>query len=357
MAKIGIDVGHGVNTFPPNKGVFRNGIGYAEHTFNSNVAIALKKSLEDAGHKIYMAQQPMKAEVGLNARTRYYNGLDLDLIVSIHANAGVAAAKGLCAFYWEGSKNGKKLADAYAKALKETNYNVYSGGTFPSKLNHWSNFAMLRDTVAPTILTENGFMTNAAEHLLLFRSPEFIKDVAEIHAKAIATYLGVKYESNIKEPTIIIEAPKTIVKGISTPEPNNKPTSQGQSDKIKLIQTFLNDVYYADVDIDGYDGPKTRKALLKGLQKELNVQFKAGLSVDGIWGTNTEKAIVTVKNGAKGNITKLLQAALILEGYNTNGFDIYFGDGTEKAVRALQKANDLKADGIAGKATFKQLFK
>ena len=33
MAKIGVDIGHGKNTFPPSKGVYRNRKGYAGDIF------------------------------------------------------------------------------------------------------------------------------------------------------------------------------------------------------------------------------------------------------------------------------------------------------------------------------------
>lgn len=107
---------------------------------------------------------------------------------------------------------------------------------------------------------------------------------------------------------------------------------------------------------DGIYGPKTKRALLKVLQSELNKQFGKCLSVDGIWGPKTSAAIVNVRKGAKGNITKVLQGALICNGYTTNGFDGIFGSGTETAVRKFQAARGISADGIAGRQTFAKMF-
>lgn len=107
---------------------------------------------------------------------------------------------------------------------------------------------------------------------------------------------------------------------------------------------------------DGIYGPNTKKALLKVLQSELNKQFGKGLAVDGIWGPKTKAAIVTVRKGARGNITKVLQGALICNGYDTNGFDGIFGSGTETALRKYQITSGLGVDGIAGKATFARMF-
>lgn len=107
---------------------------------------------------------------------------------------------------------------------------------------------------------------------------------------------------------------------------------------------------------DGIYGPVTKKHLVKTLQHELNSQFGAGLNEDGIWGPKTRAACVNVRRGAKGDITRVLQGALICNGYNTNGFDGIFGGGTESAVKSYQSDHGLSADGIAGKATFASLL-
>jgi N-acetylmuramoyl-L-alanine amidase len=350
MARIGLDIGHGVDTFPPNKGVVVDGRGYAEHTFNANVGIALKKLLEAQGHLVYMAQQPFKTEVPLTSRTNYYNSLNLDLVISIHANAGDPSADGLCAFFWGGSTKGEKAADLYAKHVKTYGYELYSDGTYPSQRNHWSNFHMLRETDAPAILTENGFMTNKTEFELIFKSTKFVTDVAVIHAKLVADYFGTKY---VPETIDAI----TTVPVSTNKKPNNTSTSQGKSEVIKDIQRTLNTKYATKISIDGYDGPKTRSALIKGLQTELNKQYKAGLNVDGLWGAKTRAAIVTIKEGARGNLTWILQALLFLNGYSVGKLDSIFGDATLKAVKAFQKAKGLTADGLAGKGTIEKLIK
>lgn len=131
----------------------------------------------------------------------------------------------------------------------------------------------------------------------------------------------------------------------ATPEPA-KPVNGA----IAQVQTWCGS------DADGIYGPNTKRALLKVLQNELNKQFGKGLSVDGIWGPKTRAACVNVRQGARGNITKALQGALICNGYDTNGFDGIFGSGTKGAVRQYQADHGLSDDGIAGKNTFANLF-
>ena len=64
----------------------------------------------------------------------------------------------------------------------------------------------------------------------------------------------------------------------------------------------------------------------------------------------------TLKKGARGNITKLLQEKLVSLGYNTNGIDGIFGSATKKAIISFQKSNGLVADGIVGQNTWRKLI-
>ncbi|MFC8563874.1 peptidoglycan-binding protein [Peribacillus frigoritolerans] len=134
------------------------------------------------------------------------------------------------------------------------------------------------------------------------------------------------------------------------------PAKDSGNQTIKSIQRKLNSRYRTKIDVDGYYGPNTKKALIKGFQTELNKQYGAKINVDGIWGPKTKAASPNVREGAVGNITYILQAALFLEGHNPHGMDGIFGSGTEIAVKAFQRANGLSADGIAGENTFAKLF-
>lgn len=107
---------------------------------------------------------------------------------------------------------------------------------------------------------------------------------------------------------------------------------------------------------DGIYGPDTKRHLVRKLQQELNAQFGAGLADDGIWGPKTRAACVNVRRGAKGDITRVLQGALICRGYDTGGFDGVFGGKTYDAVRSYQADHGLSDDGVAGKATFGSLL-
>lgn len=89
---------------------------------------------------------------------------------------------------------------------------------------------------------------------------------------------------------------------------------------------------------------------IKRLQQECNNQGFSNQAVDGIAGTNTLNGCPTLKKGAQGNITKLLQERL---GISADGI---FGSNTKAAVIGFQNSNGLSADGIVGKNTWRKLL-
>lgn len=133
-------------------------------------------------------------------------------------------------------------------------------------------------------------------------------------------------------------------------------------------QQFMEEVRGVKVDIQQavpvVSKPKpprkivTGKDIFKELQRELNDQLRANLRVDGVPGTKTLNECPTVRQGAKGNITKWIQKRLIALGYNVGiwGADGSFGDGTYNAVKTFQKAKGLTPDGIIGQNTWKKLL-
>ena len=96
-------------------------------------------------------------------------------------------------------------------------------------------------------------------------------------------------------------------------------------------------------------------AWIRSLQAELNAQgFRDSngnkLVVDGIAGSKTLSACPTLKVGARGNITKLMQQKV---GVSADGI---FGNGTKQAVINYQRSKGLAADGIVGRNTWRKLL-
>lgn len=200
--KVGIDIGHGENTWETGggKGVKVDGKVYEEHHFNSAVGMKVEDRLQELGIETYMAQKPFQNDVPLGTRTRNYNAKDMDIVVSIHANSATASAKGAGAFYWHTSSGSKRLAQLFMKHWLTTVEGVgqYSTGAIASVPKTWTNFHMCRETAMPSILVECGFMTNANDFEYIFGSKKdkYISQVAETIVKAVCEYLGVTYKAS-----------------------------------------------------------------------------------------------------------------------------------------------------------------
>lgn len=97
-------------------------------------------------------------------------------------------------------------------------------------------------------------------------------------------------------------------------------------------------------------------AWVEELQTECNRQKYSKQSIDGKVGPKTIAGCPTIKQGASGNITKLLQRVLRAYGFDCGNIDGAFGDKTYNAVIEFQKSRSLVPDGIVGKNTWKALL-
>ena len=209
MAYIGLDIGHGVNTWENGggKGVERNGKVYEEHDFNSKIAIATKALLEAQGHKVtYGLQQPNSKDMPLTARTNKFNALGVDFVISMHANAGAESVDGRCVFYWHDHTNSKKLAENIVKAIHDKGYSTHGNGLHASMTGSWTNLHMVRETKMTAILIEYGFMTNAKDFEYIFGSKQnqYVKDMAEATVKGVQAYLGQSTALKAQNATVTV---------------------------------------------------------------------------------------------------------------------------------------------------------
>lgn len=101
-----------------------------------------------------------------------------------------------------------------------------------------------------------------------------------------------------------------------------------------------------------------------GISVTNSVTSQAPISTSGIRpgvvATNTPRPSATpaptsLKNGSSGSAVKSLQSRLKELGYYTGSVDGDFGDQTESAVRAFQRASGLTVDGKAGTQTLTKL--
>ena len=199
----------------------------------------------------------------LQTRVKRANDADADAYVSIHYNALDGKfdgndPEGLSIHICPGSDRGRRLAENVIKHLK-------TGTTQKNRGIVESNFYVLKETKMVAILTENGFMDNKREAILM-QDVNFQKEVAREHAMGICDYFGVKYvpeEAKVEQPTygaLKLGSKGDGVKGL-------------QADLMRLGYVFAGGV-------DGSFGYGTESAV-KAFQK------RSGLVADGIAGPLT----------------------------------------------------------------------
>lgn len=253
------------------------------------------------GHTVYDCTDDVGATQNANLRNivNKCNSRKVDLDVSIHLNAG--GGTGTEVYVYSDSSKAKGYAQRIVNNI--SNYlDIRNRG-----VKTRTNLYVLRKTKSPSLLIECCFVDNEIDK--------------------------VKWNSD--------KCAKAIVEGILNVTVNNvthteasKPTPTTNNNTTKI----------------NYDGWVAR------LQTELNNQFHKGLNVDGLRGPKTLDACVTVKRGARGNITKLIQERLNSVGFNIS-VDGIFGGGTENAVKVFQRNRGLSQDGIVGRNTWEWLLK
>ena len=192
--KILIDNGHGYNT--PGKcspdGRLR------EYKYTREVAAVVVSKLKALGYDAELVT-PETYDVSLNTRVRRINeicrkvGAKNVLVVSIHNNAAKGDGKWHDATGWSGwvapnaSTNSKRLAQAlYAEAERRS----LKGNRSVPPCKYWvGNFAIIRDTLCPAVLTENLFQDNR-EDVNFLLSDKGREAIAQLHIKGVINYIN-----------------------------------------------------------------------------------------------------------------------------------------------------------------------
>jgi peptidoglycan hydrolase-like protein with peptidoglycan-binding domain len=148
-----------------------------------------------------------------------------------------------------------------------------------------------------------------------------------------------------------------------------------KGERVKQLQTRLQELGYFDGDITGTFNGATRTAL-KAFQKKMGIQADGVATTDVqtiLYSASALSAAITVtpsptitatiappsdtvRKGDTGQDVKQVQRMLTSLGYYTGKIDGKFGVGTYEAVLAFQTKNSLTADGICGSVTIEALF-
>lgn len=148
----------------------------------------------------------------------------------------------------------------------------------------------------------------------------------------------------------IIAEPGSTSGSTSSSSSNNKT----QVTTNKNIQKWLNSAYNSGLVVDGSLGNASKKAIIKGMQKE------CGVVADGSWGPASKKAYKTISKGNKNNTVnkvKLVQCALARKGYWNTSLTGTFDNDMRNKVMLYQRSAGLSVDGSVGPNTIVALFK
>jgi N-acetylmuramoyl-L-alanine amidase len=187
---IALDDGHGMQT-PGKRTPYISEIGryIPENEFNRAAVRFLDSELRRCGFRTLLVA-PTDADTSLKSRTDLANVRRADAYISIHYNAYDSAfngydPEGLSVHVYPGSKGSRKLAECVIKYLAQ-------GTSQKNRGIQENDFHVLRETNMVAILSENGFMDNKREALLML-DVNFQKEVAVEHAKGICEYFQVPY--------------------------------------------------------------------------------------------------------------------------------------------------------------------
>lgn len=221
---IALDDGHGMHT-PGKRTPFIPSLGRQihENEFNRAVVKFLADLLLKAGFRVLLVA-PTDSDTSLQARTDAANAHKCDIYVSVHYNAlahtfDYSTASGISVHIYPGQMNkaSGRLAKLVGKYLQKGTAQKYRGVKE-------DNFHVVRATHMPAILTENGFMDDEREALLMIK-PEFQREVANEHFLGIMEYFGLDGSKYIAEKA---EQPKPAPAPAPKPEAvKPKPTEEG----------------------------------------------------------------------------------------------------------------------------------
>jgi N-acetylmuramoyl-L-alanine amidase len=201
LVKIGLDIGHSHDKWEKerSKGVIKaDGTVFEEFNFNLAVGLKLFSLLKTDGRFDIITGQPLDnktSEVSLRGRVKLYNTNNCEVIISLHANASESKqAKGHEVYYWQNSKDGKRLAelwDSHADSLLSA---TSDRGVKECVPGTWSAFFIVQYTKGICILPEHAFFTND-DDVKLLEDSDFIIRCAYVGYYALCDYFSFTYRS------------------------------------------------------------------------------------------------------------------------------------------------------------------
>lgn len=193
--KVVIDAGHFPNT--PGK---RSPVGEREWYFNNTVANALIRELRNYKGVSILRVDSSSYDVPLSARASKANSWGASIYVSIHHNANTGRWG-----TWTGVEtyvySATRPTDGSMKLAKEVHPRLVKAMGLRDRGIKKADFAVLRETRMPAILTEGGYMDSSID-IVRLRNKAVLENAGKEIAEGIAAYGGLKRETSAPTPIV-----------------------------------------------------------------------------------------------------------------------------------------------------------
>jgi|SRR5699024_2085757 len=177
--RIFIDPGHGGS----DVGASANGL--LEKDLTLDIALRTRDILnKQYGSHTLKLSRTGDVTKSLSARTNEANNWGANFFISIHINSGKGT--GFESYTWDGYYPEKERTNAIRNTIHDE---VVKATGFTDRGKKESNFHVVRETKAPAILTENGFIDREKDANKL-KNDDFLDQIAQGHADGIARALG-----------------------------------------------------------------------------------------------------------------------------------------------------------------------
>jgi N-acetylmuramoyl-L-alanine amidase len=178
--KIFLDGGHGEH----DSGAI--GHGLKEKDVVLDIAKRIEAKLKGYEGVVVKLSRTDDTFLSLTQRANLANDWKADYFVSIHTNAFNRTANGYEDFIYNGN-----VSQATKANQNIMNAEIVKATGFSNRGKKSANFAVLRQTNMPAILTENGFIDNKNDAAKL-KSSSFLDKIAEGHVQGLVKIFGLK---------------------------------------------------------------------------------------------------------------------------------------------------------------------
>ncbi len=336
MKKIYLDAGHG--------GADAGAVG-ASGLYEKNLVLKIQQYLISYLNSTYSdftikTTRTTDTFLSLSQRASQANSWGADAFMSIHVNAG--GGTGYEDYVYRSASNASKAFQSIVHGQVQPALLSYN---HPNRGRKSANYAVLRLTNMPAVLTEIAFIDNSIDAALL-QNEAFLKSMGESYAKGIAVYLNLPRRA------------------VPNPNPNPSPSEPGtKTYTIKQGDTLYSIAQKYGITVQALQEANT------GLSDPLTL--KVGKTIVIPSGTSPNPSPTPsptppseqyplpngiLKQGDSGEAVKQLQRALNAVNFKVGSVDGIYGVQTKDAVRRFQLVYlPYDVDGIYGPQTKNKL--